>query len=206
MTVLINDPLVASQVRAEREASDGNIHDEVWDGVYVVSPSPNIEHQRLITRLWLAFTNAVEVPGAGIVCNNVNVSDRDEGWIDNYRIPDVSVFLAGNPAKNCKTHWCGGPDFAVEILSPNDLALEKFPFYARIGVRELMIIDRDPWALELFRLDAGRLEFASVGRSSLETPDLVVSTVLPLAFRLVPGEERPQIEVTRTDGAERWLV
>ena len=124
----------------------------------------------------------------------------------NYRVPDASVFLDGNPAKDCGTHWCGGPDFAVEILSPNDIALEKLPFYAMIGVRELLIIDRDPWSLELFRVDADGHQLTAVGRSSLAHADLVVSTVLPLAFRLVPGKKRPQIEVTRTDGAERWLA
>ncbi len=45
MTVLINDPDLARRFRAEREASDASHHDEVWDGVYVVSPNPNNIHQ-----------------------------------------------------------------------------------------------------------------------------------------------------------------
>jgi Uma2 family endonuclease len=203
MTILITDPSIASRLRAERDVSDASRHDEVWEGIYIISPSPNIEHQLLASELWLVFRL---VMGAGsLACIGVNVSDREEGWSHNYREPDVAVVLAGNDtARDCGTHWCGGPDFVVEILSPNDLAREKLPFYAEIGVRELLIIDRDPWALELYRLDAGQL--APAGRSSLDRPDTLTSGVLPLVFRLVPGDKRPQVELTRTGGAERWLV
>jgi Uma2 family endonuclease len=202
MTILITDPAIASRVRAEREKADGSRHDEVWDGVYIVSPSPNIEHQILASELWLVFRGVVGA--AGIACNGVNVSDRVEDTQHNYREPDVAVVLADNPARNCGTHWCGGPDLVVEILSPNDIAREKRPFYAQIGVRELLIIDRDPWALELYQLDAGQL--APAGRSSLDQPDVLTSVVLPIAFRLIPGDKRPHIEVSRTDVAERSLV
>jgi Uma2 family endonuclease len=189
MTVLVADRALASRLRAEREVTEASIHDEVWDGVHVVPPSPNNEHQRLATRLCAVLVNVIELPGGGIVCNSVNVSDREESRVQNYRVPDASAFLPGNPAKDRDTHWCGGPDFTVEILSTGDLAREKLPFYAGIGVRELLIIDRDPWALELYRLDAGRL--APVGRSSLGLPDVLASAVLPLAFRLAPARSVP---------------
>ena len=54
-----------------------------------------------------------------------NVSDRPKRWKKNYRCPDVAVFLPGNPAEDRETHWFGGPDFAVEILSPYDRSREK---------------------------------------------------------------------------------
>jgi Uma2 family endonuclease len=202
MTMMITDPAIASRLRDERQKTDGSRHDEVWDGIYIMSRAPNIEHQILASELWLALR--VVVGADGLVCNGVNVSDRVEDWQQNYREPDVAVVLADNPAQNCDTHWCGGPDFVVEILSPHDKAREKGPFYARIGVRELLLIDREPWALELYRLDAGQL--APAGRSSLDRPEALASRVLPLAFRLVPGDKRPQIELTRIEGAERWLV
>jgi Uma2 family endonuclease len=206
MTILITDPALASRLRAEREATAGNMHDEVWDGVYVVSPTPNIEHQGLATRLCTALVCAIELPGIGQVFGSINISDREEDWVHNYRVPDASVFLDGNPAKDCGTHWYGGPDFAAEILSPNDLALEKLTFYASVAVRELLIINRKPWSLELFRVDADGRQLTAVDRSSLGDTDPVVSQVLSLSFRLVPGKKRPQIEVTRTDGTARWLA
>src|SRR5207253_305814 len=82
-------------------------------------------------------------------------------------------------ARDCGTHWCGGPDFCVEIASPGDRSRDKLAFYAGIGVRELLLVDRDPWALELFRLSAGRLE--PVGRSDLSKQDALPSPVVPVS-------------------------
>ncbi|MEO6809496.1 MAG: hypothetical protein ABI353_10345, partial [Isosphaeraceae bacterium] len=78
------------------------------------------------------------------------------------------------------------------------------PFYAQIGTRELFLVDRDPWTLELYRLDGGALVLAS--KSDLSQPNVLTSSVLPLTFRFVPGEGRPRIEVVHADGVQRWLV
>jgi len=58
--------------------------------------------------------------------------------------------------------------------------------------------------LELYRLHDGQL--ALVGRSRLERPDVLQSTVLPLSFRLIPGDTRPRIEVCHNDGVQQWAV
>ncbi len=204
MSVLVLDPEIAGRLLAEREATDGAQHDEVWDGVYVMSPLPNIEHLVISAELWLVFRTVLNETNGGIAFNTVNVSDRVEGWEKNFREPDVAVVLKDNPAVNCGTHWRGGPDLVVEILSPNDRAREKFDFYARIGVREVLIIDRAPWRLELYRLADGELK--PVGVSSLDQPDTLPSTVFPVVFRLVAGPERPQVEVTRSDGSHVGTV
>lgn len=201
--VLVTDRILADRLRIEREASDGAQHDEMWDGIYVMSPLPNNEHLEICAELWLVFRTILRENRAGIAYNGLNVSDRDEGWTQNYREPDVAVFLAGNPAKNCGTHWCGGPDFLVEVLSPNDLSYQKLPFYASIGVREVLIVDRDPWSLELYQREAGVLKL--VGFSSIAEPAQLSSATLPIAFRIVPSTPRPHIEVVRDDGAS-WLV
>ena len=108
----------------------------------------------------------VDWPRLGKVYQGVNVSDRDDDWTKNFRCPDVAVYLTGNPAVAKGAYWHGGPDFAVEILSPDDRSREKLDFYARVGVRELLLIDRDPWALELYRRNGA--EWALAGRSTLE--------------------------------------
>ena len=95
----------------------------------------------------------------------VNLSDRDKGWEQNYREPDVAVFLRDGKAINCGTHWRGAADFLVEIISPGERTREKIPFYSSLGVVELLIIDRDPWTLELYRHQNGQL--AKVGQSTL---------------------------------------
>jgi Uma2 family endonuclease len=102
-----------------------------------------------------------EVGGAKIRTGG-NISDRIIGWVNNYRVPDVAVDLSANPARNCGTHLCGGPDLAVVILSERDLARKKLDFYAKINTREVLILDPKPWALELYRLTEGKLVLVGI--------------------------------------------
>jgi Uma2 family endonuclease len=134
----------------------------------------------------------------------VNVSDREEDWTYNFRVPDVAVFLAGTAARNCGTHWVGGPDFVVEIASPGDDTRDKLPFYGQVGTRELLLIDRDPWGLELYRNREGTMSL--VGTSRVEAGDWLPSAVLPFRFRLIADAGRPRIEVAQTEGPGSWLV
>ena len=66
-----------------------------------------------------------------------------------------------------------------------------------------MIVDRDPWQLELYRLR--RRKLAPVGTSTRKAGEPLASKVLPLTFRLVAGKTRPTIEVVHHDG-RRWAI
>lgn len=204
MVMLVLDREFEERTRAQRRAMGLDDRDEVWDGVYVMSPLADIEHQNLVGGLTTVLTVVIVWPGMGSVQPGTNVSDRDEDWVDNYRIPDVAVFLNGTTAIHLGTHWLGGPDFTVEVLSNQDRARQKLPFYASLGVREVLMVDRDSWALELYRLADGRLD--PVGRSTLDQPHLLSSEVVPLSFRLAAGEPRPAIEVSHADGQRRWTI
>ena len=118
---------------------------------------------------------------------------------------DVVVVLNGGRAVDCDTHWLGGPDFLVEIECPDDDVEKKIPFYAKIGVRELLIVVRDTRVLRLFRLADGTLK--PVGRSAPGDPVWLASKVLPLSFRCRANRSAPHIDVKRTDGkAGHWVV
>ncbi len=203
--LLLYDQDMIQQMIAERQSRGIDGPDEVWNGIYIIMPIANIDHQRLGARLWAIF-EAIVPEGTGVACPPVNVSDRKKGWVENFRIPDASVFLKDGPGRNCGTHWWGGPDFAVEVLSNRDPAREKRGFYAANGVRELLLIDREPWAIELYRLSDGVLGL--VGTSGGDEPAVLASEVLSLTFDLVrsEGEDRPRIGVTSTRDGYRWLV
>jgi Uma2 family endonuclease len=203
-SMFISDPDTSQRLIAERRESGADRWDEVWDGVYVMNPLPNNEHQELLSALSTALQIAVAWTGLGKVYPGVNVSDRGEGWQFNYRGPDVAVVLNTGIARDCLTHYQGGPDFLVEIISSGDNARGKIAFYSRIGVRELLVVDRAPWSLELYRLEAAELKL--VNRSVLKQPTTLVSQALPLSFQLVAGQERPQIEIIHHDGVQRWLA
>ncbi|MGB7161208.1 MAG: Uma2 family endonuclease [Tepidisphaeraceae bacterium] len=201
---MVLDPSVEERLKAEREASGADRYDEVWEGVYMMAPLANNEHQDLQAALAAAIKNAIGWGGPVRVHAGANVSDREEGWLHNYRIPDVVVVFPGSSARDCDTHWCGGPDFVVEIASPGDRSRDKLDFYAGIGVRELLLVDREPWSLELLRLSGARLEL--IGRSDLASTASIASTVVPVSFRLIDGTPRPRIDVTHRDGVQRWIV
>lgn len=167
-----------------------------------MSPSPNDEHQEVVANLVVIFGVSVAWPGLGLIRPEVNVSDRVAQWEHNFRCPDVVVYLRGTAARNLGTHWVGGPDFGVEVISRDDRSREKLAFYAAVGARELLLVDRYPWALELYRLAGGVLQPAVI--SSPDRPDWLTSEVLPLGFRLVGDEPRPVIEVAHSDGVQRW--
>jgi Uma2 family endonuclease len=200
----VTDPALVRKLKAEREATGHDRRDEMWEGIYVVSPEANNEHEDFAAELIVVFAAVRGEVGGGKIRAGGNISDRVKEWHKNYRVPDVAVYLSGNPARNCGTHMVGGPDLAVEILSDGDLARKKVDFYAKINTREVLILDREPWALELYRLADGRLVL--VGISTLEKPDLLTSIVLPLTFRLLPGEDRPTIELSRLGGGQTWRI
>ena len=204
MVALITDPSLEKQLIAQRQATGADKYDEAWEGVYVMAPLANDEHQNLVNELATVLTIVVGWAGLGKVRPGVNVSDRRKDWKENYRCPDVVVFLKDTQAENCGTHWYGGPDFAIEVISPGDRTLEKLPFYAKVAARELMVIDRNPWSIRLFRLRDDQL--VEVGSSSLQQSHVLSSEVVPLSFRLLSVEQQPAIEIRHQDSAEKWLV
>jgi Uma2 family endonuclease len=204
MVTLITDPRLEEELKAQRQAWGGDKFDEVWEGVYVMSPLPNVVHQQIAARLVIALGEVVVLTGRGEVFPGVNLSDRAEDWKYNYRAPDVAVFLTETKAEQYEAHYRGAADFLVEIVSPGDRTREKIPFYSQLGVRELLIVDRQPWSLELYRLSEGQLQLAA--RSTASDGEVISSNVVPLTFQLLPGEPRPQIQAVHTESGRKWAI
>jgi Uma2 family endonuclease len=204
MATIVTDPLLEDRIRAQRAETGADRYDEVWEGTYFMAPLPNNDHQELVGDLASILRTVVKAAGLGKVYPGANISDRDADWEFNFRGPDIVVVLQGGRAKDRGTHFVGGPDFLVEVASRFDRSREKLPFYGKIGVRELMLIDRDPWCIELYRLEGAELRL--VGKSLADDSTVVTSAVIPLSFRLLPGEPRPEIEAKHSDGVQRWVV
>lgn len=207
-TIPGTDEILTEEDMESRRLRGVDRWDEVWDGVLHVAPYLHNRQQEIVGHLIGIIGRLIGWRNLGHVYAGVNLSDRENDWLNNYRIPDFAVFLNGNPAKDCYTHWMGGPDFAVEIRSPGDETLLKIPFYEQIGTRELLIIDREPWSLVLYRL--GENGLVPAGRSDLDAPEVIRSEVVPVSFRLVAGAEdgdQPAIEVEypEADGQIRRL-
>lgn len=201
--MVLLDPNDFKRIIRRRQRIGADRFDEVWNGVYVMAPNADNVHQFLAGKLFRAFDEALDQWEGSRVLPGANVTDQDD-WTKNYRVPDVLVFLPGNPAEDRVTHYFGGSDFAVEVISKRDRSRKKFEFYARVGVRELMLVDRFPWSVELYRNLNGTFEL--VGKSEPVRSESLKSAVLPLVFRLLPGEPRPQIEATQSENGRVWLI
>jgi Uma2 family endonuclease len=110
---------------AELEAlpEDGYLH-EVVKGELITSPKNNFQHGNIASRLFLALGNHAQEQRLGVVL------DSSTGfWMQNRncRAPDISFIgrlrLAGWKPSS-RSFFEGGPDLAVEILSPNNTRRE----------------------------------------------------------------------------------
>ena len=200
MAILVLDPMHEVQLRQLWPGLDNDRLTEVWKGVTVVSPAANNEHQTLVNNLGGIFWLVIFQTSLGRVLQGVNLSDRTPDWIENYRNPDIAVYLKGNPAVDHGTHYVGGPDFAVEVVSPGENPTAKFAFYAAVGTKELLVVTRDPWRLELYTLTAGKLKLSG------SSPGVCPAATLGLTFQLLDPTQQTTIAVAHPATGRTWIV
>jgi Uma2 family endonuclease len=194
LAILIFDPEKESRVRKLWPDTDDDRWTEVWDGVTVTSPLANNEHQEVVGEL-LQVLRVLFTGQGGVVLPGVNLSDRTPDWTANYRCPDAVVLHAHKTAVDHGTHRVGGPDLAVEVISPGENSSAKFTFYESVTTREVLVIDRDPWAVTLYALAGGKL-----------TPVPGGASALGMTFDLVPGTPRPRVRVLDTASGREWVA
>jgi Uma2 family endonuclease len=197
MAATILDPHLEERLIAERRAAGVDQFDEVWDGVYVMAPWPNDEHQEIATFLARVLFELIQEEGRGKVRQGINLSDRPTNWTSNFRVPDVVAFLNGGKGVCHDSFWTGGPDFAVEIVSEGEDPEAKFEFYGGLGTRELLLVHRDPWKLELYgpELNGMRLlQSANVNQPG------IVSAAVELTVALRGNNEDLELVVQHPDG------
>ena len=214
MATVIHDTELEKRLQAERAATGADRYDEVWEGTYIMAPAPNNEHQHFVGRLTRIFDEVIADHGRGIVLPGANVSDRVEDWQTNYRVPDVAVFLdpavvpEATAAVDHGTFWFGGPDLAIEVVSENDLSREKLEFYANVGTRELLLIDRAPWRVELYRLanNTLKLTHTATPTKQAEEPSLIQLETCPVQLKLEAADPRPQLHATSMVDGKTWTI
>ncbi len=84
-TLTENPPPVGWREHWE-DNGDGK-YDETWDGVVIMAPLPNNEHQELQLALCFPLYEVVQLLGLDRVYPGVNVTDRHDDWRQNYRGP-----------------------------------------------------------------------------------------------------------------------
>jgi Uma2 family endonuclease len=204
MATMILDRLLEQRLRAERAASGADRYDEVWEGVYMMAPMPSHEHQRIVGRWTRILDQIVTDAGRGEVVPGVNVSDRVDQWQQNYRVPDVAAFFTDTQAINHGSFWHGGPDFVIEVVSPDDRTRDKIDFYGKVATRELLLVDVSVARMELYRRNDHRLQLAEV--AEIDAESVVASTMIGFQAMWTQEGGRPRMHARELNSEREWLV
>ena len=81
MDLLISDPAVSRRLIRQRRARGIDKRDEVWEGVYIVSPPPDDDHQDLSDMIGYALQTSVRFAGLGLVRTGAGCQ-RSRGEVD----------------------------------------------------------------------------------------------------------------------------
>ncbi|HVY61237.1 MAG TPA: Uma2 family endonuclease [Planctomycetota bacterium] len=134
----------------ERRRNGLDKRDEVWEGVLYLVPPAHDEHGSIMADL-IVFLGPIAARLGGRLLIEPGLRNPGSGeW--NFRVPDL-VYVSAEDERLRGTGWVeGGPSVVFEIRSPRDDTYKKFPFYAGLGVRELVVVDRQTLRVEVFKL------------------------------------------------------
>jgi Uma2 family endonuclease len=150
-------PEIPPQTLAWRKQTGNDKFDEMWEGVLHMTPAPQRSHQDFVMEVYMWLRSHWARPQGNRVHQQVNLASPG-GWPHNYRIPDLVLLTPDCFNIDHDVYFEGAPTVVVEIRSPGDETMEKLPFYARLGVPEVWVVDRDTKAPELYVLRSGTYE------------------------------------------------
>jgi Uma2 family endonuclease len=153
--VLDPQPVELEELLEHRRRMGGDRHDEVWEGVYHMVPGPNAPHSFIAHQVSVLLDAPARAAGLRVGLE-FNLGDGK----NNFRVPDLGVH------RELRTGvWVPTAAIVVEILSPEDEAWQKLPFYAEHGVDELLIVDPAGRSVAWLALSDG--EYRPIDRSRL---------------------------------------
>lgn len=130
---------------------------ELIDGEILRSPTPFVNHQRVVVRLFRvldAFVNQRKLGEVLVAPIDVHLPSGDVVE------PDI-VFISSANAGILQDWIRGVPDLVVEVLSTTRVERDRIvkrELYARNGVTEYWIVDPEARAVEVFTLAGDRYE------------------------------------------------
>jgi Uma2 family endonuclease len=173
--------LTANDYRAMPE---GPPYFQLVEGKLYMSPSPNFFHQSVAGNIYFLLRGylkrhprgKVAIAPSDVQLDFVNVHQPDVYFVSNERL---DIIQEQGPV--------GAPDLVIEVLSRSTARLDKGPklrVYARSGVRELWLVDKDKKQVAVYRFE-----------KNIEAPVAILSGKQKLATPLLPGLSLPLTKV-----------
>ena len=156
---------------------DDNNRYELIAGELFVSCAPGLPHQLALQRLQVAIVKYLETNPIGIVAPGAGAVFSDYDAV----IPDLAFVLNERWEKIvANDRFIAAPNLVIEVVSPgkenrNRDFKAKRGLYAKYGVEEYWIVDRDNRSVTIFRLQDESLEETG----TLHDGDQLTSTLLP---------------------------
>src|SRR5688500_3916446 len=105
MPMIVLDQGLTERILEQRRALGNRTRDEVWDGVTYIMPEPTNEHLAIAGFFYGVFWTVFGLRADHRVLSTPNLSDRAEGWTENFRNPDFAYFSPATQAEDHDTHW-----------------------------------------------------------------------------------------------------
>lgn len=153
--------------------NDGQ-HYEIVHGVLVMTPSPDVMHQRISGRIFRYLSTYVEDAGLGLVFTApLDVELAPENVFQ----PDVLVLLNRSLNKIRESRIVGAPDLVVEVASPSTEGydrLNKYDIYAEYGIPEYWMVKSKTRSIEILVLGEGHYRSLGVFIGKQTLPSSIV--------------------------------
>jgi len=135
---------------------DDDVRYELIDGVPYLMSSPTWQHQEILGNLYLQLGNFLKGKQCKVFFAPFDVRLNADTFDNTVVQPDIVVIC--DSKKMMKTGYVGGPDMAIEVLSPSTTRMDnniKFSKYLQAGVREYWVVDPDNKTLAVHILKDG---------------------------------------------------
>lgn len=158
----------------ERRRLGLDVRDELWEGVLHVVPPPAWQHSIVQGHLYVALFAIARRRGLDGACEG-GVFAAEKNW----RVPDI-IFVRDVDAAAVRRPETA--ELVVEILSPDDESRDKLPFYAKVGVREVWLVEPGTRAVEILTLVTDRYEPVQFVEGRARSP------LLDIELRIADGK------------------
>jgi Uma2 family endonuclease len=189
--LMMHAAMIPASMLEERRRLGHDRFDEVWEGVLHMVPFPTPVHQLVERNLFLALNTVAERRSLLAILNTGLYDPKTRGHAS-YRGPDISII---DRSALSDRGIEGVAHLVVEIISPDDESRDKLPFYARVGVREVWLLDPSKKTIEVF---AGMTPIAPEG-GRVAAPSLgLVLHIVGSTLHIQDGADMYEVDIRDT--------